>query len=214
MVTRKPVPSRPVSQGWQASNDGPYAASPPSRQAPTPQPGGSTSPSTSPTFYEMKDPWADEAVERQEALDPSGNVPTLADGRQDSEYTRVQEGNIPPSLRIGPSGANQQRAEEHQRFKSSRLHGRRPTTADADKKQQNTEGAGLGTNPFHGIARGTNPWQGNGNEEESLANIWRDMATTPVAPSGAPPPPPLAENKTGVLISIRAFVDAEVVPLS
>lgn len=187
MVTRKPVPSRvALPQGWQPSNERPYAASSASNQATSLSSRRPRSPSSSP---EMGDPWTDESVERTKTPYQTGTLPSGADGRQRPEEMSAQAESLPSSLRIGPFEVDQNTAEERQRFKSSRL-----------KAQE--------------IPPSTEIWQRISGEDDTSANIWRDKETSPVPPSGTPPPPSLAENTTGVLISIRASVNAEIIAVS
>jgi len=215
MVTRKPVPSRAViPQGWQTPNYRSYAASSASTQETIPHPTRSKSPSTSPSFYEMNNAWADEAPERQTVLGNPESLHSLTDRRQSAGETRVREESLPSSLRIGPPDASQNKTEANQRFKSPRLQAELPTMVDVGEKQQYAEEPSHRTNPFNGIPRGTNSWQSIGSEDESLANIWREMETPPLESSKALPPPPLAGNESGVLVSIRAFANADVVAVS
>lgn len=137
----------------------------------------------------MGDPWAGESVERQKTPFQTGALRSGADGRQRPEEMRAQAERLPSSLRTGPFEVDQNTAEESQRFKSSTLQARE-------------------------IPPSTEIRQRISGEDDSSANIWRDKETSPGPPSGTPPPPSLAENTTGVLISIRAFVNAEVVAVS
>lgn len=162
----------------------------------------------------MNNAWADETAERPKLLGNSEFLRGVENGRQNVDDARIQQENLPSSLQIGSSEANQRRAEEDQRFKSSRLHARSSTAAEGDKRQQYAEETRHGTNPFYGVHRGTNVWQSIGSEDESLANIWSEMEGSPVASSKALPPPPLAEINIGMLVSIRAFANVDMVAVS
>lgn len=216
MVTRKPVPSGAVlPPGRQTRNDRPHVASSASNQQTVPHPRRSQSPTTSPSFYEMDDAWADEASDRQKlAGNPPGSRRSGVDRRGSAGETRVREGSLPTSLRTGSPEANRKTAEEDQRFKNSRFQAGLPSTADAGEKQQSSEQLGDGTNPFNGISHDPNKWQSIGSGDESPANIWWEMNASPASSSKALPPPPPLENRTGVLASIRAFANAEIVTVS
>jgi hypothetical protein len=215
MVTRKPVPSGAVLlPGRRTSNDRPYVASSDSNQQAVPRPRRSKSPTASPSFYEMDDAWADEASDRQKLAGNSGSRRSVVDRRGSVGETRVQAESLPSSLRTGPPEAKQRTVEEDKRFKTSRLSAGLPSTAAAGDKQRFPEEPGDGTNPFDGPSRDPNIWQSIGSGDESLANIWWEMEASPAPSSKALPPPPLVENRTGVLASIRAFPNADIVTVS
>ena len=212
MVTRKPVPPRAVPP--QTSNNPPYASSPSLDQAPLSHRRASKSSSTSPTFYKMSDPWADEGVDGPNTSDQFETLPRGPDGRQNSEEARVQEENLPSSLRAWAPDSKEETAEEHPRFKSPILPALRPSRLDVDRKRQPLEEPEHGINTYNGTPSGTHSWQSSTVEGETVPNVWHDEPTSPVASVGALPPPPPVENKTGVLMSIRAAVKATVVVVS
>lgn len=159
----------------------------------------------------MNNEWADEVPERQTVLGNPESLHSLSDRRQSAGEARVREGSLPSSLRIGPPDASQNKTEANQRFKSPSLQAGLPTTADVGEKQQYPEEPSHRPNPFNGIPHGTNLGQSIGSEDESLANIWREMEIPPLESSKALPSPPLAGNESGVLVSIRAFANADIV---
>lgn len=215
MVTRKPVPLGAVlPPGRHLSNDRPYVASSDSNQQRVPHPRRSKSPSTSPSFYEMDDAWADEASGREKLAGNSGSRRSVVARRGSAGETGVREGSLPSSLRTRSPEADWKMADDDQRFKNSRVQVGSPSTADAGNKQPFSEERGDGINPSDGISHDPNTWQSIGSGDESPANIWRGMDASPAPSSKALPPPPPLENRTGVLASIRAIPNPDIVTVS